>query len=464
MSKFLFEDFDEVSARQWKQQIQYDLKGADYNETLVWQSPEGINVKPFYHEDDFKEGFQPVPGQPKSWKIAQEIFIDDEKIANHIALDALKRGAEAIVFTAAEDFDPKTVFKDFPFEQASIYFKLSFLSEAFYVKLIKFFSEKKATVFYNIDLIGNLARTGNWFHNLKRDHEILDSFFEKNSSQNLLSIDASLYQNAGANNVQQLAYAMAHVNEYLNHVCQPERSRRPAEVKNLHVTFKLSTGPNYFFEIAKIRALRKLYATLANEYGINETCHIIATPSKRNKTLYDYNVNLLRSTTECMSAILGGADTVCNLPYDALYHKSNEFGERISRNQLLILKHESYFDTVSNPADGTYYIESLTDELSEKALQLFKEIEKGGGFLQQLKEGTIQKKIKESAEKEQQLFDSGELKLLGTNYHPNKSDRMKNDLELFPFVKHNPVKTLIPPIVERRLSEITEQERLKLES
>src|SRR5690606_2844119 len=233
--------------------------------------------------------------------------------------------------------------------------------------------------------------------------------------------------------------------------------------QNFKLTFQLATGPNYFFEIAKIRALRKLYATLAKEYNTIETCNIIATPSKRNKTLYDYNVNLLRSTTECMSAVLGGADTVCNLPYDALYHKSNEFGERISRNQLLILKHESYFETVGNPADGMYYVESLTDELAEKALQLFKEIENGGGFLQQLKEGIIQKKIKESAEKEQQLFDSGELKLLGTNYHPNKNDRMKHDLELFPFIKHNPVKTLIVPIIEKRLAEKVEQERLSNE-
>ncbi|HBC05926.1 MAG: methylmalonyl-CoA mutase [Aequorivita sp.] len=458
MSKFLFEDFDEVSAKQWKQQIQYDLKGADYNETLVWQSPEGINVKPFYHEDDFKEDFQPIPGQPQSWKIAQEIFIDDENIANDIALDALQRGAEAIIFSAEREFGIETIFKDFPFDKSSIYFNLKFLSEAFYDKLISFLSEKKATVYYNIDLIGNLARTGNWFHNLKKDHEILDSIFQNHSSENLLSVDATLYQNAGANIIQQLAYALAHANEYLNHF-----SVTSSAVERSLLTFKIATGPNYFFEIAKIRALRKLYATLAKEYGANETCHIIATPSKRNKTLYDYNVNLLRSTTECMSAILGGADTICNMPYDAPYHKNNEFGERISRNQLLILKHESYFDAVSNPADGTYYIESLTDELAEKALQLFKEIEKGDGFLQQLKEGTIQKKTKESAEKEQQLFDNGELKLLGTNYHPNKNDRMKDDLELFPFVKHNPVKTLIAPIIERRLAEKIEQERLSKE-
>ncbi len=469
MSEFLFEEFDEVSAKQWKQKIQYDLKGADYNETLIWQSPEGINVKPFYHEDDFEEVFQPITGQPTSWNIAQEIFIDDEKIATKIALDATNRGAEAIIFTAAEDFDPRTVFKDFPFDTISIYFEFTFLSEAFYGKLVKFFSQKKATVYYNIDLIGNLAHTGNWFHNMKKDHEILDTIFQKHISENLLSVDATLYQNAGANIVQQLGYALAHVNEYLNHLSsaplgdQSLSTSTSLSTSSIEMTFKLATGPNYFFEIAKIRALRKLYATLAKEYNAKETCHIIATPSKRNKTLYDYNVNLLRSTTECMSAVLGGADTICNLPYDALYHKSNEFGERISRNQLLILKRESYFDAVSNPSDGTYYIESLTDELAEKALQLFKDIEKGGGFLQQLKEGIIQKKIKDSAEKEQQLFDNGALKLLGTNYHPNKTDRMKDNLELFPFVKHNPVKTIIPPIVERRIAEKVEQEKLSNE-
>lgn len=100
------------------------------------------------------------------------------------------------------------------------------------------------------------------------------------------------------------------------------------------------------------------------------------------------------------------------MAYDALYHKDNEFGDRISRNQLLVLKHESYFDKVSNPADGSYYIESLTQQLSEKALALFKDIEANGGFVTQLVEGTIQRKIQESALKEQELFDSGKEILL----------------------------------------------------
>jgi methylmalonyl-CoA mutase len=172
---------------------------------------------------------------------------------------------------------------------------------------------------------------------------------------------------------------------------------------------------------------------------------------------------MLRTTTECMSAILGGANAISNLPYDALYHKNNEFGDRISRNQLLVLKEESYFDKVNNPADGTYYIDTLTAQLAEKALELFKKMETKGGLITLLVDGTIQRKINESAQKEQELFDSGKEVLLGTNKYPNKEDRMKHDLELFPFVKQNARKTLVTPIIEKRLAEKLEQERLSLE-
>ncbi len=451
MSDSLFSEFESVSAKQWKQKIQVDLKGADYNETLVWQSLEGINVKPFYHKDDFAEGFQTIPGQPKQWDVVQHVFIDDEVISNRLLLDAIQRGAEAVYLTTEKVFDVEKVFQDFPFKNTSIYFNFKFLDLGFLQKLIAFLQSNKACVSYNIDLIQHLCENGNWFHSLKKDHEILEEIVSKNPSNSILGVDTTSYQNAGANIVQQLAYALAHANEYLNHF---------QAQKELQLSFKIAIGSNYFFEIAKIRALRLLYATLASEYGFNPHCHILATPSRRNKTLYDYNVNMLRTTTEAMSAILGGANAVCNLPYDALYHKSNEFGERISRNQLLILKAESYFDAVSNPADGSYYIEKLTEELAEKALNIFKDIENGGGFLKQLKEGIIQKKIKESAQKEQVLFDNGSLILVGTNKYQNKLDVMSGNLELFPFVKTKARKTIIEPIIEKRLSENLEKERL----
>lgn len=458
MSNFLFSEFDLVSAKQWKQKIQMELKGADYNESLIWQSLEGIHVRPFYHRDDTRQEWREIPGSPERWDIIQQVYLDDSGISRRLILEALSKGAEGLYLTAQKPFDFKTIFTDFPFEKARIYFSLQFLDVAFAQQLIKFFQNKRAVVHYNIDIINHLAYEGNWFQSLEKDHEALSKLVENNTEKFMLGVHANLYQNAGANTVQQLSYALAHANEYLNHF----RDRKV--LNELKITFILSLGGNYFFEIAKIRALRLLFATLAEAYGAPIECHILSIPSKRNKTLYDYNVNMLRTTTECMSAILGGSDAVCNLPYDILYHKSNEFGERISRNQLNIMKAESYLDYTSNPADGSYYIEYLTQELSEKALLLFKEIEKGGGFLTQLKEGTIQKKIKESSRKEQEWFDSGKLVLLGTNKYPNKNDRMSENLELFPFLKTKSRKTLIEPILEKRLAEAMEKERLQHET
>lgn len=371
MKKHLLTDFDPVSAKAWKQKIQVDLKGAEYNETLVSKTLEGIHIKPFYHNDDgiiAKE----IPGTPSGWNITQGVFIDDAKIANDIAVDAIEKGAEAILFGANKPFDIESVFKDYPYGKASIYFDFTFLDIDFVNKLSLYLTNQKAEFYLNLDPVGKLSKEGNWFKSQKEDFNALQSLSQ---SVNTISVDTTNYQNAGANMVQQLAYALAHANEYLNH--QTTNS----------ITFKIATGTHYFFEIAKIRALRILYASLTKEYDCSQTCHVIAQGSRRNKTLYDYNINMLRSTTEAMSSVLGGADAVCNMPYDVLYHKSNEFGERISRNQLLILKAESYFDVVSNPADGAYYIENLTQELATKALELFKQIEDSGGFIKQLLQG-----------------------------------------------------------------------------
>ncbi|WP_420602300.1 methylmalonyl-CoA mutase subunit beta [Flagellimonas sp.] len=457
----LFDEFPEVSAKQWKQKIQFDLKGADYNDTLIWESLEGIAVKPFYHSEDLDgvKNFDLPEGH--NWKIAQSIYAGDVKKANAKALDYLKRGAESLVFTIPhEDFDVSALLANIDFKNTPLHFNFEFLVLEPIKKLLAFLDVQHAICHLNIDLIGNLARTGNWFHKMEKDHSTLEDIYGLNKNQNTtstLSVDLSLYQNAGANMVQQLAYGLAHANEYLNHFANVSPS---AVEGSFPITFKVSIGSNYFFEIAKLRALRWLFNSIASAYDINNDCHILSVPSKRNKTLYDYNVNLLRTTSECMSAILGGADTVSNLPYDAIYHKDNEFADRIARNQLLLLKEESYFDQASNVAEGSYYIESLTQQLAQKALDLFKQIENSGGLLSELKNGTIQRKIKESAAKEQQFFDSGEITSVGTNKYQNAQDSMKDDIELYPFVKTNPRKTIIEPIIERRLAEGLEQKRL----
>ncbi|WP_026711476.1 methylmalonyl-CoA mutase subunit beta [Flavobacterium filum] len=450
MAKELFKEFEPVSTKQWKQQIQFELKGADYNETLVWESPEGIKVKPFYHSDENDFNFETSGSD--GFNIVQNIYVHDVKKSNERAIDSLQRGAESIRFTIeSEAILLDELMMNLPKENVTYYFNLLFLSAEFVKKVGAFSIQNDYKIVVLQDPVGQLAKDGNWFTSLEKDFSELNLISGLNIP--FLSCKTDLYQNAGANIIQQLAYSLAHVNEYFNRI---ENISSP-------ITFEVSVGTNYFFEIAKLRALRLLFNALAKEYNHTFDCHIVVTPTKRNKTLYDYNVNMLRTTTECMSAILGGANAVSNLAYDAIYHKDNEFGDRISRNQLLVLKHESYFNEVNNPSDGAYYIESLTEQLAEKALTLFKDIEANGGFITQLIEGTIQRKINESAQKEQDLFDSGKEVLLGTNKYPNKNDKMANDLELFPFVKTNPRKTLITPIIERRLAEKLEQERLSSE-
>lgn len=448
----LFDEFPPVLAAQWKQKIQFELKGADYNQTLVWESPEGIKVKPFYHRDDFTPGA--TTDSDETFSICQNIFVFDVEKSAHRANDSIKRGAQSIRFVIDDQAtDIVRLLSGLPLAEITVFLDLGFLSADFIKKADQIAKAGNAKIFCLLDPIAELARDGNWFAGSKDNFKDLSTISGDAKNLGVISVDGALYQNAGANMVQQIAYTLAHANEYFNTIDAFEKP----------VVLQMAVGTNYFFEIAKLRATRLLFELIAKEYGITAGCHLFATPTKRNKTLYDYNVNMLRSTTECMSAILGGADTVANLPYDAIYHKSNEFGERISRNQLLILKYESYFDKVSNAADGSYYIETLTQQLAEKALALFKDIEAGGGFLKQLTEGTIQRKIAESANKEQESFDSGNEILLGTNKHPNKNDLMAGELELFPFVKKKPRKTLVIPIIEKRLAEKIEQERLEQE-
>lgn len=449
----LFNDFEKITSKQWKSQIQFELKGADYNDTLVWESLEGIKVKPFYHNDE-DAATNAVSTTNTQFSIVQEIYVFDVEKSIDKANEVLNRGAESIRFIIpTAEIDVVNIINSIQKQPKAIYLQLLFLDVAVITKINEEAAKQSFEIFVLVDPIHQLGFDGNFYKDGNSDFATLNEINKKAHNINWLTVNTTTYQNAGANMIQQVAYTLAHANEYLNRI----------ENFDKNITVEVAVGGNYFFEIAKLRAIRLTLNALAEAYSENISFHIIAKPTRRNKTIYDYNVNMLRTTTECMSAILGGADAVGNLAYDAVFHKTNEFGERISRNQLLILKEESYFDKVNNPADGTYYIENLTNQLAEKGLELFKDIEKNGGLISQLIDGTIQRKIGESAEKEQELFNEGKEVLLGTNKYPNAQDQMKNDLELYPFVKQNPRKTLITPVIEKRLAETLEQERLASE-
>lgn len=445
MSDFITNHFEPSSTAAWKQKIQFELEGADYNEKLLTKTSEGITIKPFYHSDNFEK--VNVPISKKDFKTCQKIIISSETESNSKAIEAIKKGAKALKFEVKIPFVFEVLFKNLLNKNIEFHFQFRFLSEEFTNKLSDFL--KTESVFFNIDIIGNLAKTGNWYTSLNADFKSVENLIKKNNHANLLSVNVDLHQNSGANTVQQIAYTLAHANEYL--------TRFGSEIAH-KIQFNFANGTNYFFEIAKIRAFRYLYSLILKEYNTTADAPIYTEPSLRNKTIRDFKINELRTATANMSAILGGANTISNGSFNPLFCSEDTF----DLNPTQAFKKE---DTKpQNIATDSYYIESLTKQLAEKALIIFKEIEKSGGFLHQLKEGTIQRKIIENAKKEQAEFDAGTLILVGANKYQNEVDKIKQDLKANSFIKRKSHKTLIIPIIPKRLAEKLELKKLKNEA
>lgn len=451
MKNFVTKNFEPSSAEAWKQKIQFDLKGADYNKTLLTNTNEGIVIKPFYHANNFKK--LAIPQSKSDFLICEKIVINNIEKAVLNAKTALKNGANALKFIAFAPFDFETLLVNLLKKKCEFHFELHFLSQSFIENLSVFLKNK--TYYLNCDVIGNLAQTGNWFTAMPQDLTTLEKIFNSTTAKCPLGVNAALYHNAGANAVQEIAYTLAHANEYLT-IFGEKCAKK--------IQFNFAIGSHYFFEIAKLRAFKYLFNLILGPYNTSANATIFAEPALRNKTILDYNVNLLRTTTESMSAVLGGANTIANCTYNVAFEEPNEFGQRIARNQLLILKEESYFINAQNIPNNAYYIEAITIELAEKALKLFQEIEASGGFLKQLKQGTIQRKISENAQKEQAQFNANELILLGTNKYPNQTEKLNRNLFKSLTKKRTGKKTLIVPILPKRITEEFEQKILKNEA
>jgi len=449
MNHPLFEPFYSIPAKQWKNRIQYELAGADYNTTLVWESLEGIKVRPFYHSDDRE--FLPVNTKTSQWSILQPIYIHDVQKSIQNALTSLQKGTETLYFTVPHSGIDLVQLLDALPQHGVYFFRFAFLDEVYLKHIDQWAKQQAYTIHLLLDPIHQLITDGNWFHNVNQDFTILESLLQTQAIS--LVVDAKIYQNAGATSIQQVAYACSQLNEYLT---------RLSSIKQ-PIFIEVAIGSHFFFEIAKLKALRSLVHLIGNEYPQHQLdIKIIAVPTKRNKTVYASTVNQMRTMTECLGAILGGADYVGNLPYDALHRKDNFASQQMARNQLLILKEEGHLHTVDNPTDGAYYIDVLTKQIAEKALDIFKQIEKATGFISSIHEGTIQRKINESASKEQALFQNNEEVLVGI--HTLTSPEEQLELELYPFVKQNPRKTLVVPLIERRLAELEEQKRITAET
>lgn len=444
MSQDLFSEFKKSNDQQVKDQILKDLNGLDYESTLLWNSLEGITTQPFYDRESQKRGVS-TNSFPEHWNTAHTIEVKQQiESAVRFTEAAVKSDVEVVVLRWTDSELSVEAFSEaFKSFKATFYVVFEFLPEdAFLEKVQRNFKNKKKW-FFLFDPIERLAQSGDWFLNQNSDLHQWQQLINSQDLQTPLYVDGRIHQNAGATISQQLAYSLSQAVDYLTRINVSENTE-------LSVLFHLALGSNYFFEIAKIQALKTLFNAVVSKYDFNVTFKIIAEPSTRNMTLQDYNVNMLRSTTASMAAVLGGADIIHNLPYDTLFNPPNTFGDRIAQNQLLILKNESFFDRTTNPVEGSYYIEQLIIEFSDLSLHLFKDIEKQGGFLNLLLADQIQKEIINSAQKEQALFDSGEMVLVGVNRYQD-FDAPKTSIKISS--QKNPKKGLIEPIQPKRLSE-----------
>jgi methylmalonyl-CoA mutase len=454
MSAIDFSEFNGFDEKLWKQQIQMDLNGKDYNQALIWESPDGIAVQPFYTKNNTK--VSSIPDLPDTWAHTTQIYMGDKNVVEQLIVQKLKQGIRSFHLVCDEPFEPAVVLNYFAsYSSIQLILDCNFLNKTWLIELIEKAKGAKVALYLNQDPLHHLAKTGNWPTHPDNVFKPLYEILTQNSEISCLGVHAILYAESGASNVQQLAYSMAQANETLEQL-----SGYGPLPKSLSLNFSFGLGPNYFFEMAKLRAMRRLCPLLGRIHDIEIKCHITALPAQRFMTVYDFNNNLLRHTSAMMAGILGGANALCNLPYDHHYKKSHEFSQSLAENQLFILESEAFQDIDAGVTNGAYYIEQLTEKLAEQALTLFKSIEASGGWLKAIKQGTLQRKIKEQHEKSVHALESLDAVVVGVNKYADATQKMQGQIELYPFQKMNPQKTLVAPIVARRLTQKFELQRL----
>jgi len=436
--KQLFSGFQGVSKADWKNKIEKDLKGKPYLD-LCGTNGANIEVEPVYNNEDievnddspgsgdFRRGSKTINND---WTIDEVIELSENpKKDNEQILKILNEGLGAL--TLSGNSSVQTLNKILP-EYVSLGFvNYSNLNETINQVKEAFGNEKNDySIYLNYDPIGLAALNGFWNRNDELDLGS-NSFnsLTNYSGARTFSVAGHNYHNAGGNAVSELAFTLAHAHEYLVHIMSTGLTIDQASAQ---IKVDLASGGDYFLEIAKIRAFRMLWARLIETYSPEHNCSksviIHSQTSQFLSTLYDPYVNMLRATTQAMSAVLGGCDILRVLPYNTAWKKGDDFSKRIARNVQLLLKEETYFEKVIDPSGGSYYIETLTNELGEKAWEKFKKIEKKGGFIGLMDSGNLDRELKEDAQVQLAKLDSGETNVLGVTLFPNTEDKMINEL------------------------------------
>ncbi|KPL17080.1 MAG: hypothetical protein AMS26_02240 [Bacteroides sp. SM23_62] len=489
----LFEEFPPVATGAWEEQIRAVLNEGDYDKRLIWHTPDGYHIKPYYSSEDLDglDFLDAVPGQfpfirssktdDNAWLARQDLMVRDMRAANQDALDIIQKGVNSIGFdlTSSDrisESDLKTLLHDLPLESVPVNFILreQFTDVLhFLVSHINDTGEDAKNVRGSItfDPLGTLASTGNFSRDMFTDfselRECLEFAAANLSRFRVIHVGGNMFHDAGSSVTQALAFTLAQGHEYLAQLT--EIGAKPEEILP-HMQFQFSIGSSYFMEIAKLRAARLLWSKIVEawsaETALKHPMFIHTSTSGWNQTLYDPYVNILRGTTASMSAIIGGTDSLTVRPFDAPFRQSDPFSNRIARNTQVVLKEESYLDKVIDPAAGSYYIENITAALIEGAWELFLEVEEKGGFHKSLIDGFIQDAVRQSAESRLKNLATRRDILVGTNQYPDFQEEMAAETGDIPLAakKLREDQCIIEPLDLFRGSRDYENMRLKTEN
>ena len=437
----LFGQFPPISTAEWKDKVIADLKGADFDKKLVWRTNEGFNVQPMYRAEDIVglKTTDSLPGEypyvrgtkcDNEWLIRQDIFVENPQEANRKALDLLNKGITSLGFQIGRDqITPESLaslLNGINAEKVELNF-ISCIKNASKIgeELSSYFKKQgidlqKVKGSIGFDPFKRILKHGRDFPKYADMAEQVINSVSELPGYRVLMADAFMLNNAGSYITQELGFALAWGNEWLSVLT--DKGLSVDKVAN-RIKFNFGISSNYFMEMAKFRAARMLWAQIVSAYKPNCDCaskiEMHAQTSRFNMTIYDAHVNLLRSQTETMSAALAGVNSITVTPFDITYKQPDEFSERIARNQQLLLKEESRFNKIVDPAGGSYYIETLTASIAEEAWKLFLEVEDAGGFYAALRSGFVQNTVNAAAESRRTAIARRKEILLGTNQYPN---------------------------------------------
>jgi methylmalonyl-CoA mutase len=423
----LFEQFPPVTRQEWIDKINTDLNGADFNERLVWNTGEGFDIMPFYRREDLEnithlDTFLPLylrrdvttnsrdrvvyaPGQ--NWLVRQNIKVSDYSAANKKALGILMKGVDSIGFIiddagSINETNLMLLLKGIDPNGSEINFLSNggardIISSLIGISEKNGFDKSSLRGAVEADPLGRLMMNGTLCIPVEAGFDYLASLTKETAilpNYRNIQVNGSNFTNAGSGAVKELAFSISIATEYLAQLTERGITAEDAASK---IRFSFGIGSDYFMEIAKLRAAWILWALVTDAYGAQDNksfrMEIHSVTKVWNETLSDPYINMLRTQTEAMSAVLGGTDSLTVNPFDISINAPDEFPERIARNQQLILKEEALFDKVADPSAGSYFIENLTALIAENSWKLFLRIENMGGYLPALKSGFVQREI-----------------------------------------------------------------------